>query len=105
MLDLVAIGENPKNPTKVQKISLSETNHSTSNALTDFTKNSQLYDNLGLSNDVYLVHHGLVLENNFNDCYNLQLTFSERKEDSLIDKRKEFFQKFFMFDRIHVDLM
>jgi hypothetical protein len=104
MLDFVAIRENVDNPTKTQKISINN-NDAQATAIADFAKGEEVYDNLGLSNDIYVVYHGIVLENNFHDCYNLQVTFSERKEDNLIEKRKNFFQKFFMFDKTHVDLM
>lgn len=105
MLDFVAIRENQRNPSKVQKITLNNNQIVEAKSLSDFSKGEEVYDNLGLSNDVYLVYQGLVLENNFHDCYNLQVTFTERKEDNLMNKRKEFFQKFFMFDKTHIDLM
>lgn len=104
MIDIVAIRENPSNPTKIQKIT-SENNVAEAKAISDFAAGEQVYDNLGQSNDIYLLYQGFVLENNFHDCYNIQLTFSERKEDNLVDKRKSFFQKFFMFDRTHIDLI
>lgn len=105
MLDLVDIKENSKNPTKIQKITVSQDQLVEAKAISDFSQGEEVYDNLGLSNDIYLVYHGIVLESNFYDCYNLQLTFTERKEDNLINKRKDFFQKFFMFDKTHIDLM
>src|SRR5690606_16131095 len=77
MLDLVAIKENNKNPTKVQKVYLSESENAEAKAVSDFAKGEQVYDNLGLSNDLYLLYHGFVLENNSHDCYSLQATFSE----------------------------
>lgn len=105
MIDLFAISENQSNPTKVQKLSWINSQIIEATAISDFSKGEQIYDNLGLSNDIYVVYHGIVLKNNFNDCYNLQATFSERKEDNLLNKRKDFFQKFFMFDKTHIDLM
>lgn len=105
MIDFVAIRENPRNPTKTQKISLDKNQVVEARAISDFLVGEEVFDNLGLSNDNYLVYQGIILENNFHDCYNLQVTFSERKEDNLMNKRKDFFQKFFMFDKSHVDLM
>lgn len=105
MLDFLLIGENPQNPTKIQKISLFDSQIIKAVAIADFSKGDMIYDNLGLSNDILMVYHGTVLENNSFDCYNLQLTFTERREDNLILKRKDFFQKFFMFDKNHIDLM
>jgi hypothetical protein len=105
MIDFVSIRENPRNPSKIQKINVDNNLRLEARAIVDFSKGEEVYDNLGLSNDLYLIYHGVVLENNFHDCYSIQVTFTERKEDSLMNKRKDFFQKFFMFDKAHIDLM
>ena len=105
MLDLVKCKENPKNPAKTQKITLSPEIIVESRALSDFTKNSEVYDNYGQTNEIYLIYHGFILEDNFFDCYSFAATFTERREDPLAQKRKSFFEKFFLYDKSHIDLM
>jgi len=106
MLDFINCKDNPKNPSKIQKIVLNaETNHSESKAMADFAKDSQVFDSYGYNNDILLTYQGFALEDGYFDCYSFSATFSERKDDNLISKRKDFFQKFFMFDRTHIDLL
>jgi hypothetical protein len=74
-------------------------------SLMDFEIGGHVYDNNGVGNDVNLVYHGLVKENNINDCVEVSFTFTERREDKLSAERIKFFQKYFMFDRTHIDVM
>jgi hypothetical protein len=71
----------------------------------NYNKGQEVYYNLGASNNDHLIYHGITLENNPNDCYNIFLSFTDNTDDDLKDKRKEFFSKFFMYDSNHQDLM
>ena len=105
LIDLVEIKENPQNPMKIRKPEEGQNGMIVFKALMDFPANQHIYDNLGFGNDVYLAYNGFVAENNINDCVEVSFTFTERKEDKLADVRIKFFQKYFMFDRTHIDVM
>ena len=90
---------------KVRKAEEGENGMIVFKSLTDFQANDNVYDNIGLGNDVYLVYNGFVKENNIHDCAEVAFTFTERREDKLSSVRIKFFQKYFMFDRAHIDVM
>ena len=69
------------------------------------TKGSQVFLNLGYSNQNYLLYHGIALKDNSHDCYAITATFTERQEDELREQRKNFFAKYFLFDKNEIDQM
>lgn len=52
-----------------------------------------------------LAYHGITVDNNYYDCYGIQVTFSGNKDDSLSEKRRRFYAKFFLYDSNQVDVM
>lgn len=72
-------------------------------------------DNFDAGNSLYniptqdstdlLVSNGKYIDNHYNNCFSLILTFSQRKEDELSKKRAKVFSKYFMFDEEHIDMM
>lgn len=105
MHDLIAFKESPRNPSKVFKGEINKEGVSHTKAITSFYKDEEVYENIGWNNENLLTYQGKLVENNFHDCYSLTLVFSERKEDKLANKRKDFFKKYFMFDSQNIDLM
>jgi hypothetical protein len=106
MVDFANYKENPKNPLRIFKAKFDETYTTTDiKAGYDVKKGDQLFEDLGYTNDNYLVHHGIALEDNYHDCYSIQLSFSERHDDNLNEMRKEFFGHFFLYDKNHIDVM
>jgi hypothetical protein len=69
------------------------------------SKDSQVFVNLGMSNENYLLYHGIALRDNSHDCYSVSLSFSERQDDELKANRKEFFAKYFLYDKNDIDQM
>lgn len=65
----------------------------------------QVFENLGLNSDNLLLYHGLVLQDNPNDCFSLSVSFAEKNDDQLKEERKVFFGRYFMFDRNYLDMM
>jgi len=104
MLDFANYRENTVNPTKIfnPKFSNDDANI---NSLYDLKKDDQIFIGLNISNDALLLHHGITLENNYYDCYLLNIGFTSRHEDPLKIERKNFFSKFFLYDSNHVDQM
>jgi hypothetical protein len=90
---------------KVRKAEEGENGMIVFKSLMDFKANDNVFDNIGLGNDVYLAYNGFVKENNIHDCVEVAFTFTERREDKLSNERVKFFQKYFMFDRTHIDVM
>lgn len=59
-----------------------------------------------ISGDNLLIYYGVSIEDNEeNDCLSLGLTFSERIDDKFVQERIRFFEKFYLFDRNHFDLI
>ncbi len=105
MLDLMSFGANKINPSKVISFDKDENLNFTFKAITSFGAKTTIYDNPGFSNERLLVSTGKVSVGSNTDCYNIVLSFSGKKEDSLSKKRSEFFSKYFMFDQGHFDVM
>lgn len=105
LIDFVGIGEHPSNPMKTRKAEEGENGMVVLKSLIDLKQNDIVIDSLGLGNDVYLAYNGFIQENNIHDCVELVFSFSERREDKFANERIKFFQKYFMFDRTHIDSM
>jgi hypothetical protein len=107
MLDFANYKENPQNPSRTLKPKFTnEANTYTEiKAIADFTKGEQLFENPGYNGDHLLLYHGISLPDSYSNCYSMSLTFSERQDDPLKTRRKEFFSKYFLFDRNHIDMM
>jgi len=104
MLDLVNFKSNEKYNRKF-KANFRNENYTDITAEIDYTANDEIFKNPGLNGDRLLIYHGLVLKDNIFDCFSFSATFTEKKEDMLTNQRKDFFAKFFMYDRSHQDLM
>jgi hypothetical protein len=106
MLDIANFKESTKNPLKLNKNKFEpETNTAEIKAIDFYSQNFQVYVNPGLNSDHYLIYHGFVLDPNVHDCYSLSLSFSDKSDDDLRDKRKQFFAKYFLFDSNENDEM
>lgn len=105
MLDLMAFGANKINPTKVISFEKDDNFNFTFKAISSFGAKTTIYDNPGFSNERLLVSTGKVSVGSTTDCYNIVLSFSGKKDDTLSKKRAEFFSKYFMFDQGHFDVM
>lgn len=104
MLDFANYKESTQNPTKILRAKFDESYTTTEiKAMEDVGANSQIFENLGYSNDNYLLYHGIVLKDNSHDCYSLSLSFSERQDDSLREQRRTFFGKYFLYDKSNSD--
>ena len=105
MLDSVNMKESAKNPSRVLKLKFEENGDSVVRASSDFSKGQEVFENIGFNSDNYLLYKGIVLENNFHDCYSLIASFSEKAEDGLKDFRKAVFSRYFLFDSNVSDIM
>ena len=106
MYDIADFRESKHDPSKVTKLKFSEnTNHTIVTAIDDFKKDQEIFENVGLNSDYYLLYQGVVVEPNSNDCYSITLSFSERKDDELKYKRRDFFSKYFLYDSNESDEM
>ena len=104
MLDFANYKENSNNPDKVFQANFSGKSTQIK-AGDNLNKNEQLFESFKYSNDYLLVHHGMTLENNYHDCFLLNMGFTNRQDDSLRNERKNFFAKFFLYDSNHLDTM
>lgn len=98
MLDLVQPKESAVNPSRALKLKFEENGDAVVRAMADFTKGQPVFENFGLSSDDYLIHKGIVLENNFHDCYSISASFNDKAEDGLKEFRKAVFSRYFLFD-------
>jgi hypothetical protein len=106
MLDLANYRESTKNPSKLFKPRFNPDTHIAEIKAIDYSaQDFQVWTNPGLNSDHYLIYHGFVLDPNVHDCYSLTLSFSERNDDDLRFKRKQFFSKYFLFDHNDNDEM
>lgn len=105
MLDLAHYKESEKNPSRVQKLKFEENGESLVKSQSDFSKGQEVFENIGYNSDNYLLYKGVVLENNFHDCYALTVSFSDKSEDGLKEYKKNVFSKYFLFDSNVQDLM
>ncbi len=71
----------------------------------DFKKGEEVTVSGRINGMNLLTYQGVVIENNYFDCYGLVLSFSQNKDDALSQKRKEFFAKFFLYDTQELDIM
>lgn len=104
MLDFANYKENSSNPNKILNPKFSGDSVFIKAAY-DLNKHDQLFESLKYSNDKYLLYHGITIENNYMDCYLMNLSFLNRKEDTLKHQRKSFFAKFFLYDDNTSDLV
>ena len=82
----------------------------TANSIEFYTMESalagkEILGNFGKNNEDLLMYKQVFLPNNHNDCLLLSLSFTDRKDDALAERKKEFFQKYFLFDKNHFDIM
>ena len=106
MYDFAGFKESTRQPAKLSKNKFDETTNSTNIHTIDDTKaGEEVFVNLGYNNDNYLLYQGTTLDPNSHDCFSIIASFSERQDDELRVKRKEFFSKFFLFDKNEVDEM
>ncbi len=97
MLDFANYKENETDPHKVLAPIFTD-NSAEIKSGAHYTKDQEIFESLKYSNDNYLVYHGIVLENNYHDCYSVALNFLNNREDKLKEKRREFFSRFFLYD-------
>jgi hypothetical protein len=106
MYDFAGFKESTRQPAKLSKAKFEENSNSTNiDAIDNFKAGEEVFVNLGFSNDNYLLYHGVNVEPNSHDCFSVTATFSERQDDMLRATRKQFFSKFFLFDKNEVDEM
>lgn len=105
MLDIFQPKQSHKNPYKVLKLKFEENGNSIVKAIDNFEKGKEVFENIGFNSDNYLLYKGLVIENNFLDCYSLSASFNDKAEDGLKDIRKAVFSRYFLFDSNVSDLM
>ena len=98
MLDLVQLKESAVNPSRILKLKFEENGDAVVRAMADFSKGQPVFENFGLNSDDYLIQKGIVLENNFHDCYSLSASFNDKAEDGLKEFRKAVFSRYFLFD-------
>lgn len=98
MLDLIQPKESAVNPSRILKLKFEENGDAVVRAMADFSKGQQVFENFGLNSDDYLIQKGIVLENNFHDCYSLSASFNDKAEDGLKEYRKAVFSRYFLFD-------
>lgn len=79
--------------------------HSSIKAVSYVSAGSQIVNNIGFSNANYLMYHGLSFHDNDNDCYLVTLSFSERQDDNLRFQRKQYFSRYFLYDKNDSDEM
>lgn len=104
MLDFANYKEYSENPSRVFRAKFnSEYTTTQIKTMQEVGANSEIFENLGYSNDNYLLYHGFVLPENSHDCYSVTLSFSERQDDNLKEQRKAFFSKYFLFDKTNSD--
>jgi hypothetical protein len=105
MLDLAQPKESAKSLSRILKLKFEENGNSVVKAMTDFSQGQEVFENIGYNSDNYLLYKGLVLENNFYDCYSLAASFNDKAEDGLKEIRKAVFSRYFLFDSNVSDLM
>lgn len=71
----------------------------------NFSANSVITENPKFSNDKLLISYGKFVLDKPDDCFNISLSFSAKKEDSLAKERERFFQKYFLFDMNNHDIV
>lgn len=71
----------------------------------NFTANSVITENPKFANDRLLISYGRFVLDKPDDCFNISLSFSAKKEDSLAKERERFFQKYFLFDMNNHDIV
>jgi hypothetical protein len=74
-------------------------------AFKDFKKDEEILFSTQLSGQNLLAYQGITVENNHYDCYGIQVTFTGNKDDSIANKRRDFFAKFFLYDSAQIDVM
>lgn len=105
MLDFIHFDENRINPGKYFKPTFTENSFVDFKSINNYKKDDQVFTKLPQNNEYFLIYHGEVVEDNEHDCYSLTLSFTEKQGDALSEKRKQFFQKFFLYDKNEFDLM
>lgn len=105
MMDLAQPRESAKNPARVLKLKFDENGNAFVKANSDFFESQEVFENIGYNSDNYLLYKGLVLKNNFYDCFSLAASFNEKAEDGLKEVRKAVFSRYFLFDSNVSDLM
>ncbi len=98
MLDLVQVKESANNPSRVLKLQFEENGDAVVRAQADFSKGQPVFENFGMTSDDYLLYKGIVLENNFHDCFSFTLSFNDKAEDGLKEYRKLVFARYFLLD-------
>jgi hypothetical protein len=104
MLDNLSYSINKKKSNKGMSGKI-ENNIISFKAIDFFPVNSEIYDNPNFNNEKLLISNGKISIGSGFDCYNLILSFSQRKEDQLSKKRIDFFSKYFLFDQGHFDIL
>jgi hypothetical protein len=106
MYDFAGFKESSRQPGKLSKFKFEENSNTTHiHALDEVKAGGLVYSDLGYNNDNYLIYQGVNLDPNSHDCFSIIASFSQRQDDELKIKRKEFFSKFFLFDKNDVDEM
>ncbi len=106
MYDFAGFKESTKQSSTLDKIKFEENSNSTNiHSMDDFKAGEEVFVNLGFNSDNYLLYQGTIVDPNSHDCFSIISSFSERQDDALKSKRKEFFSKFFLFDKNEVDEM
>jgi len=106
MLDFANYAENEQDKNKIFRAKFNEDyTKSEVKAMKNFIRDHDVYESLGYNNDNYLIYHGIALKENFHDCYSISLTFSERQDDNLREKRITYFSKYFLYDKNDIDQM
>jgi len=106
MLDFANYAESKENPTRVFRAKFNEEYTQTSiKSQANVEKGAELFENLGYSNENYLLYHGLAFKDNTHDCFIISLSFSGKQDDNLKEIRKTFFARYFLYDKNNDDSM
>lgn len=108
-LDCVVFHENPNHLGKSFNPDFKNEGNNfliTLKALDNFNKGEMIYENMPYSNEKTLIRNGKISKGKSNDCYNIELSFTRRKdEDDLAHTRADFYKKYFLYSSGEYDLM
>ncbi len=105
MFDFANYKVNSDNPNEVLRAKFDDNSNVEIKSTENVPANGEIFVNPGVKSDNYLMHHGIVLPNNNQDCYMAHMSFSQKAEDQLKEMRKYYFGHFFLFDNKHNDEM
>jgi len=106
MASFVKLENDASNPTQLSSFKKNNENNTLEfPAFRNFEKDEEITFASQISGPNLFNIHGAVPSSNSYDCYGITVSFTSNKDDTLAEKRKNFFRKFFLYDSSHNDVM